>query len=149
MWSGTLETGPAVVMRVSVRGAGEFLVAADSSGAGPTTTVIPKAAPDLPIVWGYRTPDGHRKVHVLATSKVVRAVLRDGATEVVAVPVSSGVVASLDVPDWNGTTDLSAQEVQLLDASGRVVSSVPFASLVSDDVTASGPGLVVFNYTAG
>lgn len=138
VWSGTLDTSAAVAMRITVRGGGEFLIVADASHANSAMTVLPKAAPDLPIIWGSRTPDGQH-ARILAMSKVVRAVLTDGATEVAEVPVTSGEVASLEVPTYDGSKDLSAQRVQLLDGTGRVVWSVPLMGLVIGDVASSWP----------
>jgi hypothetical protein len=132
LWGGTDAAGTRlVVLRVDTQVVD--LIVLEWSGDAPGLhgeILIHSTAPEVPVAFAYRALDGTR-IGVIGSHGAVRAVLQfDGK---VSAPVAlNGGFASFKVtnpsppPSNDGASDLDfVASVQLLDASGRVIATVP------------------------
>jgi hypothetical protein len=133
VWGGTDAAGTKlVVLRVDTQVVD--LIVLEWSGDAPGLhgeILIHSTAPEVPVAFAYRALDGTR-IGIIGSHGAVRAVLHFNGKVSAPVALDSSGFASFKVtnpsppPSNDATSDLDfVASVQLLDASGRVLATVP------------------------
>jgi hypothetical protein len=133
LWGGTDTAGTHVVV-VRVKTQVVDLIVLEWSGDAPGLhgeILIHSTAPEVPVAFAYRALDGTR-IGVVGSPGAVRAVLHFDGKVSAPVALDSTGFASFRVtnpsppPSNDGASDLDfVASVQLLDASGQVIATVP------------------------